>query len=149
MFPGRTTPANVAAIIEVDLTIVGDDLSGLDPFIDAANEMVSECCTTTGSTYTPYRLELIERWLSAHFYAIRDPRPVSERAGPVAESYQKVVDQGLEATQYGQMALRLDSRGGLAAKNNKVKHMRDLPVGIFHLGRRSSFNLNPPTSPTP
>jgi hypothetical protein len=149
MLPGRTTRSLVAGIIEVDLTIVQTDMSGLDPFIDIANELVTECCTTTGATYLPYRLEMIERWLTAHFYAMRDERPQMERAGPVAQTFQKVVDTGFEATLYGQQAIRLDTRGGLAAKNNKTKHMRDLPVGIFHLGRRGSFNLNPPTNPIP
>jgi hypothetical protein len=153
MLPGRTTRAQIAAIIETDVTIVGTDLSGLDPFIDIANELVTECCattiqvqatgfchTTSVSVYLPYRLEMIERWLSAHFYAMRDERPQMQRAGSVAETFQKVIDTGFESTLYGQQAIRLDTNGGLAAKNNKMKHMRDLPVGIVHLGRRGRLS---------
>lgn len=126
----------MAAIIEVDATIVGSSPTypGMDPFIDIANEMVTECCTLQGQTYTSYRLEMIERWLTAHFYAIRDPRVEMEAAGSVRESFNRVTGLGLQGTQYGQQVLRLDTAGGLAAKDNKPQHMRDLPIGITYLG---------------
>ncbi len=112
----RTTSVDVAAIIEVDVSI------NLDPFILVANELVTEVCG--GAGYTDARLELIERWLAAHFYTNRDPRPVSENAGPVGTTYQSAVDLNLNTSHYGQTAMLLDTAGGLATLNQrKVKRV--------------------------
>jgi hypothetical protein len=108
----RTTAALVAAIIEVDPSI------DLDPFIFTASELVTEVCAIAG--YTVERLELIERWLSAHFYAIRDPRTTNEKAGSVGASYESKVDLNLALTRYGQQAMLLDTQGGLAALNKSL-----------------------------
>jgi hypothetical protein len=118
---GRTSPAAVQAIIEVDSEIF------LEPFIEAADALVTEICEskTKADGVTPYydspRLELIERWLAAHFYAIRDPRAATEQAGPVMQRIESEVDLGFDVTRYGQMAMRLDTAGGLAALNEQVK----------------------------
>ena len=113
----RTNAANVKAIIEVDASIIVLD-ADLDPFIITANELVTEICTGTknGPTpvYTAVRLELIERWLSSHFYAIRDPRAKSEKAGSVGVSYRGKTDLNLSLTHYGQQAMMLDTNGGLS-----------------------------------
>jgi hypothetical protein len=113
----RTNATNVKAIIEVDSSIIVSD-SDLDAFITTANELVTEICTgtTNGPTpaYTATRLELIERWLSAHFYAIRDPRAKSEKAGSVGVSYRGKTDLNLALTHYGQQAMMLDTNGGLS-----------------------------------
>lgn len=111
----RTTAVLVRGIIETDDTSIPD----LDPFIEVANELVTELCTD--SSYSTTRLELIERWLSAHFYAIRDPRPSSEKAGPVSVNYQYKVDLNLYVTTYGQQAAILDTAGNLAALNKRMK----------------------------
>jgi len=115
----RTTYAAVAKIIEVDLTITTD----LVPFIEAANQLVTDVCGNYDSDdqYDAGKLELIERWLAAHFYAIRDPRAKSEHAGPVGAGYQSKVDLGLDVTHYGQMAKRLDTVGGLAELDERLK----------------------------
>lgn len=119
----RTTRALVEGIIEVDAGIVPDD-AAMEPFILPANELVTEVCTGDAgpaNAYTSDRLELIERWLAAHFYAQRDPRYASEKAGSVGGNYQSKVDLGLDNTHYGQMAMRLDTNGGLADLNRKSK----------------------------
>jgi hypothetical protein len=105
----RTTTALVAGIIEVDAAI------SLDPFIETASELVEEVCAI--ADYSVSRLELIERWLSAHFYAIRDPRATDEKAGSVGATYESKVDLNLALTRYGQQAMLLDTNGGLAALN--------------------------------
>lgn len=104
----RTTPELVAGIIEVD---DGDDL---EPFIDVANELVTEVCAPV-VTYSAPRLEKIERWLAAHFYAIQRPRNFLEQAGTLREQIESKVDLGFNVTRYGQQAMRLDTAGGLAA----------------------------------
>jgi hypothetical protein len=122
----RTTSAAVAGIIEVDSTI------SLTPFIEIANELVTECCD--GAGYTDARLELIERWLAAHFYSVRDQRASSETAGRVSESKQTKVDLGFNVTVHGQQALRLDTAGGLAALDKRTLAGRKASVGVTWLG---------------
>ena len=112
----RTTYTAVGKIIEIDSSFSETDF---DPFIEAANALVTEVCST--DDYDTTRLELIERWLSAHFYAIRVPRETDEKAGSVSAKYQSKVDLGFDVTHYGQMALRLDTAGGLAAINAEAK----------------------------
>ena len=112
----RTTGTLVAGIIEIDPTF--DLAVDLDPFIFPANELVTEACGNYG--HSAGRLEIIERYLSAHFYTLRDPRPVSERAGSVSATYQSKVDLNLSTSHYGQTAMVLDTSGGLADLNNQA-----------------------------
>lgn len=110
----RTTSAAVEAIIDVDSSI------SVTPFIEAANALVTEVCGDV-SSYDSTRLELIERWLSAHFYATRDMVTTRERADRVEATYMSKVDLGFDLTHYGQMAMRLDTNGGLANLNLRIK----------------------------
>lgn len=109
----RTTAEAVATIIELD-----EDID-LEAFILTANELVTEVCVPL--EYSDTRLELIERWLSAHFYAIRDMRTASEQAGSVAASYQYRVGLMLANTMYGQQAMLMDSKGGLASLSKSME----------------------------
>ena len=121
----RTTSALVKGIIETDDTSIPD----LTPFIDVANELVTECCE---DDYTSSRLTLIETWLAAHFYTVRDMRAEAEKAGPVSEKFQSKVDLGFDTSHYGQMAMRLDWQGGLAALNEKIKKgHKKLIIGAY------------------
>lgn len=103
----RTTSAAVEGIIEVDATI------DLAPFIETASALVDD--VAVGTTLSATRLELIERWLSAHFYTVRDPRAVQERADRVEETFQSKVDLNLATSHYGQQAMILDTTGKLRA----------------------------------
>ncbi len=107
----RTTDELVGGIIEVDSSI------DLTPFILPANELVTEFCGEAG--YTDGRLELIERYLAAHFYTLRDPRTTDEKAGDIAATYQSKVDLFLSTSHYGQHAMLLDTAGGLAELNKQ------------------------------
>lgn len=118
----RTTSILVSGICDVD---PADDL---EPFIETANEMVTEHLT---DLLDDARLEKVERWLAAHFYCILRPRAMSESAGPVSETIESRVDLGLNVTRYGQMAMVLDSTGTLKALNN-TKGKKT--VGIDWLG---------------
>jgi len=121
----RTDSTAVEGIIEVDSSI------SLTPFIEVASSLVDSVCAASG--YTAARLELIERWLAAHFYAIRDPRKDSEKAGPVSEKNQYKVDLGFDVTTYGQMAMRVDYEGNLAALNERVKSGQKRRIGVIWL----------------
>lgn len=124
----RTTDILVAEIIEVDDTI------SMTPFISAAYALVTQCCTGLDEDYTSDQLILIETWLAAHFYAIREPRAVREAAGSVSEIKESKVDLGFDVTRYGQMAMRLDWQGGLSRLNKQIKEGQAVSVGITWLG---------------
>lgn len=136
----RTTAPQVKGIIETDATIIVVD-ADLDPFIEVANELVTEKCTGDAGpdpAYTATRLELIERWLAAHFYAIRDPRTTNEKAGPVGAAYESKVDLGLDLTRYGQQAKILDTNGGLATLDQATKDGKRRTVGASWLGTEAT-----------
>jgi len=124
----RTSSSLVEGIIEVD-----SDIS-LTPFINAANLLVTQCCTNLSSEYTSDQLTEIETWLAAHFYTVRDMRIVSEKAGDVSAKYQSKVDIGFNTSHYGQMAMRLDFKGGLAALDKKTSQGKRKPVSVNWLG---------------
>lgn len=111
----RTTDIAVAGIIEVDNEI------SLTPFIDAANLLVTNVCTNSG--YTEATLEMIERYLSAHFYLLRDPQIRSSQImGGTGEAYEQIsTDLGLSVTKYGQQAKVLDYKGNLAVLDVALK----------------------------
>jgi len=109
----RTTDAAVKGIIEVDATI------STTPFIEAASAIVDDECVDSG--YDSTRLELIERWLSAHFYAIRDKQVSSEKAGSVGEVFQFKLGLNLAVTMYGQMAMQVDTQGNLANLSKRTE----------------------------
>lgn len=116
----RTTPKQVEDVIEYD------DEYSLDPFILTANELVTELCTgekgpQPPNAYSEARLELIERWLSAHFYHILDKEVRSEQAGSVDVDYSNSVGLYLAATMYGQQAMMLDTNGELFKLSNQSK----------------------------
>jgi len=118
----RTTKSDIETIIDIDPAIAPDE-AAMAGFILAANELVTECCAGASGPSTPYsdsRLELIERYLAAHFYTLRDPRVASEGAGGVTAHYQGTTSVGFKSSHYGQMALRLDTNGGLAKLDTKT-----------------------------
>lgn len=59
-------------------------------------------------------LKEIERWLSAHFAAIQDPRAKTEKADVVGQTIESKVDLNLNVTRYGQQVLILDTSGAFA-----------------------------------
>lgn len=114
----RTTEELVGGIIELD-----DDVSA-EPFIEVANDLVTEFCTGDNGPTIPYsegRLERIERWVAAHLYNIRVSKPTSEGVRGIIETFSIRKDLGLNNSEWGQMAMRIDSNGGLAAWNSAVE----------------------------
>lgn len=127
----RTTEAAVSAIIEVDATI------GLTPFIEVASAIVDDVCTDSG--YSSTKLELIERWLAAHFYAIRDMRTAQEVAGSVSQSFQFKLGLNLANTMYGQQAMLVDTAGNLAALSKRMEKGKKQSVGVTWLGTGNTY----------
>ncbi len=108
----RVTGTEVKEIINTSLTALQ-----VEPFITAANLIVTAKCSTT---YSAAELKEIERWLSAHLVSVRDPSRsavVEQQAGKASQKYQvsksRVVG-ALDATPYGQQAMAMDYAGTLA-----------------------------------
>ena len=121
----RTSDAKVRSVIEVE-----EDNIDLSPFITAANELVTELCVPAG--YGDSRLEVIETWLAAHFFAIREPRLRSESAG-VSMTFEGETRMFLEGTKYGQQVMMLDTQGALAALHRGAANGKG-QIGMFWLG---------------
>lgn len=124
----RTTSALVAQVL-------GDDYDGsasLIPRIDTANALVDDIVTEASNleiTVSASRLEIIERWLAAHFYAVCD-KPLqsksTERASGVFAGHTAM---GLKYTQYGQQAIILDPTGYLSSIGEERKVARGFWAG--------------------
>jgi hypothetical protein len=113
----RTTATLVSGIRTID----EDDIdTALAPYILTASALVDDHCTS--GDLDSDRLELIERWLAAHFYTLHNNArlTLSETIGPLTETYFGKVGFALNLTPYGQTAMTLDSTGGLALWNAKV-----------------------------
>ncbi len=132
----RTTNDLIEGIIDVDSGVL------LTPFIDAANMLVTQFCTDLDVDYTAVELTKIETWLAAHFYTVRAPRAVLEKAGPVSERTQSKVDLGFATSHYGQMAMTLDYYGGLAALNERIKQGKSNKISVTWLGTEKVTETN-------
>lgn len=129
----RTTQTLVGTICDIE------EDADLEGFILSANELVTEVCAGVlkddgTAYYTDVRLELIERWLSAHFYKHLSKESSFESAGRVQVSYQYKVGLALLNTMYGQQALALDTNGGLAALSKQIQNGGLVTAGIHWLG---------------
>lgn len=94
------------------------NLPNLQPFIDAASLVVSRvaiCAAAKGMTLSGAELEMIERWLSAHGYALMDQTRASDSTDGASASFHGQTGMGLESTRYGQYAMTLDYSGCLSA----------------------------------
>ncbi len=106
----RTTDAKVREVLDEDNASIL-----MTPFIEVANNLVTDYIVTEcGASYSATKLELIERWLSAHFYSVSDRRLASEITGRAEGVYQGKTNMGFDATLYGQQAKIIDTDGCLA-----------------------------------
>lgn len=127
--PIRTTDEAVEAIIDVD-----EDIE-LTPFIAAASSLVDYIAADdAGALLADSQLLIIETWLSAHFYAVRESRLLREEIGEVRVTYQSKVDLNLAVTHYGQMAMTLDTSGVLKNLNNPKSTNKAVTAGVYWLG---------------
>lgn len=102
----RVTQAEVEEIID------NPDSIAMDAFITAANLLVTEKLGSAGLSAA--LLKEIERWLAAHFFAIRDPRAKREEVGRSEIWYEGSWGRRLEFTRWGQQVMVLDPTGTLA-----------------------------------
>jgi hypothetical protein len=105
----------MARVFQPDVEKIIDVVDGIDfsPFITAASLLVDRLLVGTG--LSDAELKELERWLAAHFLAIRDPRVRQRSIGDSKETYaiSGGYKGGLDATPYGQQAMVLDWTGTL------------------------------------
>jgi hypothetical protein len=90
----------------------------LDPFIAYGEELYNDHCSEAG--YTSAKELKIKTLLACHFYTVRDPRRSGEQVDTIRNDYQSKINYGLSLSHYGQMAMLMDSEGGLANFNNQI-----------------------------
>lgn len=109
----RTTPSQVQGVLADNYDAeAGTDLT---PFVDAASAVVGRvatCATRKGITLSSTELELIERWLAAHFYTKADPVYQSRATAGASGSF---VRNPREPEPYRDVAISMDYSGCLKA----------------------------------
>lgn len=100
----RCTGIEVLEILDTALTE-----NEIAPFITASNLVVTDMLGS--SSLSTAMLKEIERWLAAHFAAIRDPRISKENTEEAGATYHGKSDMGLDHTPYGQQVRLLDTTG--------------------------------------
>ena len=111
----RTTEDRVNLLIQYDLTIITD----IQSFIDDASMLVDNIVAIAPLPSTAL-LEIVERYLAAHFIAIADPRVDTEKVKSLQTKYQYLLDKGFAITHWGTTAMMVDTTGRLAAFNNRL-----------------------------
>jgi len=100
--------------------VLGDNYNGrssLGQFILAASVLVGRaatCAAAKGYTVTSAEWKVIETWLAAHLYTCMDAMYTQRSTLRASGSFQRTTGKGLDGTEYGQMAVRLDPSGCLA-----------------------------------
>lgn len=118
----RVTDLEVSEIIDTTL----EDLS---PFIAAANAIVTshlEGAPELGASL----LKEIERWLSAHFVAIRDPRVKMEQVGTTSSIEYVLGTSGFDSTPYGVQAVLMDVSGRLKNLGKARAEFKTVSLGL-------------------
>lgn len=128
----RTDPTAVKNILQGEYQ-VGVDLT---PFIETASMMVDQLHAEDSVTplMNAASLEIVERWLSAHFYQMADPGYTQRTTGGASGSFTGQQGQGFTSTRYGQMAMRLDATGYLARREREMDTLGKRMVQAVWLG---------------
>lgn len=117
------------------------DYPDLHPFVIAASSLVDdvvECAAAKGITLSDSKLEVLERWLGAHFYQQSDRGIKFKKTQDASNRYDGETKMYLESTMYGQMAVTLDPSGCLAA----IADGERKSVNMVWLGKRPSQQIN-------
>jgi len=106
-----TTPEAVEAIVETELNVA--------PFIATAEALYA---AQVGNALPDALGSQVLAYLAAHFVAVTDPRERQEAVATGSWSFEgkQGTGTGLASTQFGQMAMSLDTTGKLR-KVDKVK----------------------------
>lgn len=116
----RTTPQAVQDLLAGEY----DGKTRLTPSIDTANVMVNWLATqdlAAEGLLNSGQLELIERWLSAHYYQMADPGYQNRSTGGASGGFQGQFTTGFKMTRFGQTALVIDVTNLLAKRDKEAE----------------------------
>ena len=116
----RTSSSSVQGVLLDDY----NGTSSLTPFIDTASaivDRVATCATEREYTLSTIELELIERWLAAHFYVVSDQPYSSKQTERSKADFQGKTGMYFESSKYGQTAISIDYSGCLASISKRQK----------------------------
>lgn len=109
--------------------------------LESAEDLVESVLASKG--LSDVKMELIKRWMSAHFVEVRTARLKRDQVRTAQGDIITQSDLGFDVTHYGQQAMRLDTTGELAKINNRTKTegttkpvIEKRTVGLQWLGRR-------------
>lgn len=109
----------------------------LTPFMDAAQAMANRVAALalrrSSGGYQPSELEVIERYLAAHFYLTSDKAYANKSDGGASASFMQQTGKRLDQTPHGQTALNLDYLGVLNGINSNAR------ARMFSLGGSRSW----------
>lgn len=92
-------------------------------FIDTAASLVNWVVTQdVDGLMNSDSLELVERWLAAHFYAHSDQLYQSKNTSGAGATFQGQTAMILKSTQYGQTAMLLDVTNSLAMRSKNAEN---------------------------
>lgn len=129
----RTTEDAVADILDNDSTIK------ITPFIVAASSLVDKIeAADSNSQLSQSDFNIIETWLAAHFYTIRDQQYEQKKTGDAEGKFQGETGKGLDSSHYGQMAKTLDITGYLADLDTKARNDMIHKAGVLWGGTEYS-----------
>lgn len=117
--PARTKVEDVCSILETDLTP-----EVVQAFIEDANAIVTAHLSDCGLSAD--LLERIEKYIAAHLAILRDRRLATASVGQTRVRFQGRQTMHLNATDYGQQAMLLDSSGCLRSLGDLSDHPRFL-----------------------
>ena len=113
----RVTTEEVKVLIPVPASV-----TDLSPFINVASELIDMVIVEEyPDAYSDEYLKELERWLSAHFTAIRYTRTSTEKISSVSESFQYKLGLNFNCTMYGQTVLSMDTTGAFATLQQQAE----------------------------
>jgi hypothetical protein len=102
----RTNATDVKVLIETSLSD-----ADVDNFIADANALLTSSGIEDAECHDSASLTVLEKYLAAHFVALRERQLKSEKMGDATDQYGGNFDMGLDFTQYGQQAIMFDCSG--------------------------------------
>ena len=135
----RTTQAAVIVLLSENY----DGSANLSAFIDTASAVVDRVAALDADgILSDANLELIERWLSAHYYAQSDPLYQSRSNGGASGSFQGQTAMVFSNTNYGQQAMALDFTMALSKMNQEALEGGRRKAGFAWLGKNKSSQID-------
>ncbi|KKN70646.1 hypothetical protein LCGC14_0429190 [marine sediment metagenome] len=111
----RVTEEDVRGIVDTDEAI------SIAPFLNIATALTDHVSAQdSGGVLNAALLVEIEKWLAAHFYAIKDPQYIEKKTEDASAKFQGQTAMALDSTYWGQTAKQLDVSGTLAALGKTV-----------------------------